>query len=101
MTFKSLPPQTEKEFMGQVVALARLRGWLVYHTHDSRRSPAGFPDLVLVRPRDGRLVFAELKTDRGCLRPAQVLWLEALRQTAAEVYVWRPAQWDEIERCLG
>jgi hypothetical protein len=40
---------TEKQFMAQVIQLARLRKWLVYHTHDARRSVAGFPDLVLVR----------------------------------------------------
>ena len=37
--------ETEKGFQAAVVELARLRGWLVYHTYDSRRSAKGFPDL--------------------------------------------------------
>src|SRR5688572_19177552 len=41
--------QTERAFQAQVVKYARLMGWTAYHTHDSRRSQAGFPDLVLVR----------------------------------------------------
>jgi hypothetical protein len=40
----------ESVFQDQIVGLARFYGWdRVYHTHDSRRSHPGFPDLVLVR----------------------------------------------------
>lgn len=46
--------------MQSVVDAARLNGWLVYHTHDSRRSAEGFPDLVMLRL--SRMVVAELKT---------------------------------------
>ena len=54
---------TEKQFMTAVVEMARMLGWLVYHTHDSRRSEAGFPDIVAVRRE--RVVFIELKTEKG------------------------------------
>jgi hypothetical protein len=98
-------PITEKQFEAQVRQLAHLYGWLCYHTWRSIHSPAGFPDLVLVRadgrPGGNRLIFAELKTVRGKLTAAQQQWLEALRQTAAEVYVWRPDDWDSIVACLG
>jgi hypothetical protein len=92
-------PITEKQFEAQVRQLARLCGWLCYHTWRSIHSPAGFPDLVLLRGQ--RLVFAELKTARGRLTAAQQQWLEALRQTPAEVYVWRPDDWDAIVACLN
>jgi len=92
-------PIKESEFEAQVRQLARLYGWLCYHTWRSIHSPAGFPDLVLLRGQ--RLVFAELKTARGKLTTAQQQWLEALRQTAAEVYVWRPDDWDSIVACLA
>ena len=59
----------EKEFQGQVLDLAKLLGWLCYHTHNSRRSAPGFSDLVLARPPVVR--FVELKTDTGRLRPEQ------------------------------
>mgnify|MGYP000098728519 CR=1 FL=1 len=90
---------TEKAFAQQVVDLARLLGWRVYRTWLSVRSPAGFPDLVLVRPP--RLIFAELKSEKGRLTPAQEAWLELLRQVpGAEVYVWRPADLEEIAAVL-
>ena len=40
---------TEKKFQAAVLQIANMYGWLAYHTHDSRRSAPGFPDLVLVR----------------------------------------------------
>ena len=98
--------ETEAGFMATVVDLARLRGWLVYHTHDSRHSPAGFPDLVLVR--GGRLVFAELKrnalTERAQARQVsddQAAWLAALGDVdAAEVHLWRPVDWPTVKGTL-
>jgi len=71
---------------------ARLCGWLVYHTFNSSKSDPGFPDLVLVR--DGRIVYAELKTEKGRLTKHQRDWLKALDDAGQEVYVWRPSDWD-------
>jgi hypothetical protein len=89
----------ETEWQRTVTEYATLRGWLWYHTHDSRRSAAGFPDLVMVRR--GRLIFAELKSERGLLRGAQQTWLEALRDCCeGEAYVWRPSDWPRVERIL-
>jgi len=90
---------SEKEFQAQVLDLAKLSGWFCYHTHDSRRSAPGFPDLVLARPP--RLVFAELKSEEGRLRPEQGGWLAALgRCEAVEARLWRPSDWPEIEEVL-
>ena len=92
---------TEKEFMGQVVKLAKLTGHLCYHTHDSRRSEPGFPDLCVVKPGRFRPLFVELKTDRGKLSEAQKKWGKALQQTpGADYRVWRPADWEEIQKEL-
>jgi hypothetical protein len=77
-------------------------GWLGYHTHRSDRSPAGFPDLCLVRGR--RLVFAELKTDAAASKPTveQIRWLDHLAGTTdAEVYLWRPQHWEDVQRILS
>ncbi len=87
---------SEKDFLQQVVDLARLTGWLCYHTHDSRRSCKGFPDLALVHPARGDFFMAELKTARGRLSPAQSAWIEALRQAGIEVHIFRPADFDAI-----
>ena len=88
---------SEKQFQSQVVALARACGWLCYHTYDSRRSTAGFPDLVMVRER---VVFAELKRDGGRPTIPQSNWLHRLREAGQEAYLWRPADWDAIEKTL-
>ena len=91
---------TEKAFQAAVVQAATFAGWKVYHTFDSRRSPAGFPDLVLVRPPD--VLFVELKTDTGRVRLDQEQWLAALKAcTAVEAHVWRPRQMDEVLARLG
>ena len=82
-------PMLEGELQRQVIELAQLLGWLCYHTHDSRRSAPGFPDLVLVHEQTGALVFAELKSNSGRVTPEQDRWLTALgRRHIAEV--WRP-----------
>lgn len=93
--------ETEAEFQRAVIELATHAGWLVYHPYDSRRSTPGFPDLTLVKPSDGRVIFAELKTARGKLRPEQVVWLEALSACAGvEVALWRPQYWPAIVAAL-
>ena len=85
---------TEQVLQTQVEQAAKVLGWRGYHTHDSRRSQAGFPDLVLVR--GNRLIFAELKTQKGRVAAAQQAWLDDLTllaswsSAAVEVYVWRP-----------
>ena len=94
---------TEKQLQAAIVELARLTGWLVYHTHDSRKSEPGFPDLCMVRKRDGRLIFAELKSAKAKLSDEQIDWGNALMQDVyREYYVWRPSDWQDgrIERTL-
>jgi len=114
--------QSENEFMRHVLAYAHARSWTSYHTHISKRSTEGFPDLVLVR--GGRIVFAELKREKGGrVSPAQARWLEELRsvthaivaiadpvegyssdeigRTVLGAYLWRPSDWPEIEQVLA
>ena len=92
-------PYTEKEFLQTVRELAQLYGWLCYHTWNSQHSPAGFPDLVLVRPP--RVVFAELKVGRNRPTPAQQQWLNMLGACPqVEAYLWTPNDWPQIEQVL-
>jgi hypothetical protein len=90
-----MPQITERAFLQQVRDLARLLGWLEFHVFDARRSPAGLPDLILVKPPS--VIFVELKSSSGRLRPEQRMWLEALaRCPGVEAHVWRPSDWDTI-----
>lgn len=89
----------EKELQADVKQIATVLGWRrSYHTFDSRRSDTGFPDLVLVRDR---VVFCELKRERGKTTDVQREWLRALRKAGAEVYVVRPRNVDAFARVLG
>jgi len=89
----------ERELSSLAIDIAKLGRWRRYHTFDSRRSSHGFPDWVFVR--DGRLVFAELKSEDGAVRPEQREWLDDLADVrSTEVYLWRPADYAEIVRVL-
>lgn len=110
-------PLTEKQFEAQVKDLAKIFGWKYYHTWRSIHSPAGFPDCVLVRPP--RLIFAELKSEKGSVSEKQQEWLDILKACQErpkdfaleyaekrgyvlipEVYIWRPDDIEEIVECL-
>lgn len=92
--------QREIDFLRHVLAYAKARGWLTYHTHISKRSTEGWPDVVFAKP--GRLVIAELKREKGGrVTPAQREWLAVLRTVLSDVYLWRPSDWPEIEKVLG
>jgi hypothetical protein len=105
-----IQPVSEKAFMSAVVRLAKQHGWLCYHTWSSKKSPEGFPDLILApgpdwqqrHPGQTPVLYAiELKTDTGQLTPAQAAWLEALGQCTGVVSeVWRPADLDAIVQRL-
>lgn len=99
----TLTPRNEGIFVNRILTAARERGWLAYHTHDSRGSSAGFPDIVLVRPP--HIIFAECKTDdtvRSKTSVAQVTWLAALRQCpGASTYLWRYSDSDSIKEILA
>ena len=81
---------TERQLQGTVQQLATVYGWRWYHTHDSRRSVPGYPDLTLVHSGQGRVIWAELKTTRGRLTADQKAWIADLEAAGEEVHVWRP-----------
>ena len=97
---------TEKQFQEQVIDIARSCHWLIHHDRGDYRQciggDAGFPDLVMARK--GRVIFAELKSEKGKLTYHQERWVEALegrRAANPEVYVWRPAHLDKIANILS
>lgn len=79
--------------------LATMLGWrLNYHTLRSKGSRSGFPDRVLIRDR---IIFAELKTEKGKPSDKQVEFLDGLARAGGEVYLWRPSDFEEIGRILS
>jgi len=96
---------TEADFLNQVIDLAHLYKWRVAHFRPGQRSDgtwytaiqgdAGFTDLVLVR--QPRVIFAEVKSDKGRLSPEQRDWITALDLCpGVETFIWRPRMWDDI-----
>ena len=109
----TVKPFTEREFTAQVIQLARLNAWRVAHFRPARvvckdgrpgwRTPVqgdgkGFPDLLLLRGKTQLAV--ELKTGRNNCSHEQEEWLIAFRAAGVSAFVWRPEQWDEIEKIL-
>ncbi len=108
MTVATLPSPTEEQFQEAVIKYAQLMGWRVAHFRPARTAKGwrtavgadgvGYPDLTMVRYP--RVIFAELKTDKGRISKAQAAWLDDLGGAGQEVYVWRPRDWAMIERML-
>lgn len=100
----------EQSFQEAVLEVAKLAGWRSLHIRPAGRADGswrtpiggdgkGWPDLTLVRPP--RLLFVELKSESGTLRPQQCEWLDALRLLPmCETYVWRPSDWDTLVKVL-
>lgn len=102
-------PVTESEFQRAVIELAHLRGFLVAHFRATKTATgrhltpvaadgAGFVDLVLCGR--GRIMFRELKTDRGRLTAPQRRWGELICAAGGDWDVWRPRDWTRIEEQL-
>ena len=102
---------SEDEFQEAVINLAHANGWICAHfrpVKQQRRDGSvrwltpvaadgtGFVDLVCAR-RGSVPVLMELKAADGTASPAQLDWLHAL---GAYGYLFKPADWDEIERLL-
>lgn len=103
-----LPPVSEALFTQQVLQLASALNWRSAHfrpamTSQGWRTPVqgdgkGFFDLVLIRTP--RVIFAELKSERGKLSPEQVEWMESVAGCPTENYTWKPNQLDDVARIL-
>lgn len=99
---------TEAQFQAQVIELATANGWQWMHVErmgDRKgwRTPTKgtlrwWPDLTLCR--NDRLVFAELKADRKLPKAEQLDVLRYLDAAGAEVYIWRPQDWNLILEVL-
>lgn len=97
---------SEAAFQSVVTDYAELVGWTWCHFRPARTDKGyrtamsgrkGFPDLVFAH--SGRVLFVELKTQRGVVSADQRHWLDQLGEHAR---LWRPADWNsgEIIRTL-
>jgi hypothetical protein len=98
---------SEKDLQRQVESLLTLLGFLWFHDRSLqhatvRTSKPGFPDICAVHPDNGVLVFIELKSEKGKMRPAQVEWKDALLKSNALYYgPVKPSEFELLARQLN
>jgi len=91
---------TERDLREQVRDLCNIYHWRFYFTWNSLHSPKGFPDVVLMCRERDRVVYVELKAEKGKVTDSQREWLDELTACGQEVYLWRPGDFEEIARVL-
>lgn len=106
----TLLKMSERELQSAVLDLAALLKWHVAHFRPAMTRAGdwvtpvaadgkGFVDLVLVRER---VLFVELKAEKGKLSVEQADWGARLLLAKADYLVWKPEHWfnGEIESVL-
>lgn len=72
-------------------------GMLYYHVLDSRKSPRGWKDTIMIHPRGGCLFLIENKRTNGIITPEQREWHDALcNVTSIYPDFCRPADWPRL-----
>lgn len=84
---------SERAWQQTVRDLLAAHSYTQYHTHDSRRSDPGFPDLIAANA-DGDILALELKTETGKVSAAQQEWLDLLNRGGVEARALRPSEID-------
>ena len=102
---------SEADWQQQFTQLAKLLGWRFMHVRRSlgkgrkwttATNVDGWPDLTLWSERHpGRVLFVELKSEAGRLRPAQEAVLGEMSRSGLEVYVLRPSDLGLAQRILA
>ena len=97
--------RSEAWLQDKIIECAEATGWKYWHDRSRKKNKKGWPDLVLVRHSDGRMVVAELKRQQYKPNESQQAWLDAFSAVAEaasaqgadiiSVHVWRPDDWPE------
>lgn len=103
--------ESERQFQDRIIQVAQLYGWkLIYHPPDNvpvtarsgaryvQNIKAGWPDLVLCRPPE--ILFWEIKTEKGKVKPEQEQWIDALHRCGLEVRIIRPSDFAWVQERL-
>ena len=103
---------SEKDFENTVVEYAQRMGWKVIHIPTIKAENEhgevyyltpyvgdgkGFPDWIFIRER---VVWPELKKQKGKLSDDQKKWRDWLLAAKQEWYCWRPSDWEQIVEIL-
>lgn len=100
---------SEATWQGQFIDLAQSYGWKHLHVRRTigrgkkwvtATNRAGWPDLTLWNQRQRRIIFVELKSEKGIVSPEQEEVLAELRNSGQETYVLRPSELDLAQAIL-
>jgi len=105
----------EKNFQTLVIDIGHQYGWKIAHFGQSQSARgrhitatmadgAGYFDLTMAKGY--KLVFAELKREKGTLSPRQKDWVSTMKEVAkynphVEVYIWYPHDISDIINILS
>jgi len=104
-------PMLEADWMVAVGEALDWLGWRWIHHRPGRtgsgwvtatqgNAAAGFPDVLAIRPP--RVLFLELKTDKGRVSPQQEDWLAGLKDSGEEAHLIRlPREWDRLMELIA
>jgi len=98
-----LSAMSERVFQAHVVTALKDRGYLVWTVPDMTKTARGLPDVIAVHPTrvPRRVLFYELKSQRGRVRPEQADALAALSDVhGVDARIVRPADWPELRDAL-
>lgn len=102
---------SEEAFQKCIVTQAQSYGWIVFLSpdkykkvaiatgtfHRARTGDKGFPDLVLLHEQTGKILYREVKTNKGTLEPDQKRWRDALLRGGHDWGLWRPRNYPDIK----
>ncbi len=106
---------SEAEWQTVVIDLAHAFGYRCVHWRPARvlrdgietyETPVGgdgkdFPDCIFFK-KDHPVIYAELKSEDGKVRPGQQEWLELIASCSmAEAFLWKPSDYEEVIRVLS
>ena len=91
---------SEKKFATTVAGFMRRHGWRVQRNGwigVGNQHVKGFPDMVCIREA---ILFVELKTTTGKLKPAQEEWRDCILAAGGQWELWRPRDWEALKERL-
>ena len=80
---------TESELQREIEKLCDKLGLLWWHDNYSLRNKPGLPDLIIV---GHAVLWAELKSNTGSMKPAQRMWRNDLNSAGQEYRLWYPSR---------
>lgn len=107
------PVGTEADYLTGIVEAAEWSGWLVHHCRPARTADGhwkthiqghiGFPDLVLIHGTARKILFVEVKAERGRLSKAQTRWRDQIKLVGSGLWqlVVVPSQYDSFVQWLA